>query len=104
MSDPIQLELRVPKGTDVKKLIESFDGELKKHSADFDVKESRKVSPMGMTTPDIILSVAISVGSSAAVHVYRDQIETAAKSAGKLLSTDVRVLFGSNKKSIDEDE
>ncbi len=104
MSDPVQLELRVPKGTDVKQLIESLDGELKKQSADFDVKESHEVKPMGMTTPDIILSVAISVGSSAAVHVYRDQIELAAKSVGEILSTDVRVLFGSKKKSIDEEE
>lgn len=104
MSDPVKFELRVPKGTDVKKLIESFNGELKKQNDEYDVKESHEVKPMGMTTPDIILSVVISVGSSAAVHVYRDQIDSAAKSAGKLLMTDVRVLFGSKKKSIDEDE
>lgn len=103
MSDPVKLELRVPKGTDVRKLIESFDGELKKQSDEFDIKESHEVKPMGMTTPDIILSVVISVGSSAAVHIYRDQIDTAAKSVGKLLMTDVQVLFGSKKKSIDEE-
>ena len=46
----------------------------------------------------------ISLGSSVAVHVYRDEIDAAAKAAGRILKTDIRALFKGEQKSIEDDD
>lgn len=104
MSESVSVELRVPKGADLNGLAQSFGAELKKQNDQLGIENSKEIKPMGMTTPDLIMSVVISIGSSAAVHVYRDQIDAAARAVGKVLNTDVRVLFVTEKKPIDEDE
>lgn len=103
MPESLTLELRTSNTTDVGALKKTFVEELSKQNADLKISEMQEVQAVGMTTPDIILSIIISVGSSAAVHVYRDQVDAAAKATGQFLKTDVRTLFKNKQKSIEDE-
>ncbi|MCD0463052.1 hypothetical protein [Roseiconus lacunae] len=104
MSETLIVELRTSNTADVDQLKETFANELAKQNAELSVSNMKKIEAVGMTTSDLILSVIISLGSSAAVHVYRDEIDAAAKAASKLLKTDVRTFFRGDQKSIEDDE
>lgn len=104
MSDKVEFELRVPNNVSKDELRTTFEKQLSSASSNFSIEKFEKVEAVGMTTPDLIISIIVSAGSSAAIHVYRDQIDAAAKNVGEVLKTDVRTLFKGERKSIEEDE
>ena len=75
MSDQIQFEIRAADTVDSKKLAETFSDELRKQSDNVAIESAGEVPTLGMTTPDVVISIVISVASSAAVHVIREEID-----------------------------
>jgi hypothetical protein len=94
MHESIEFELRAAGDADAEQVQRDFREELAKSLPGAVIQRAEQIKPFGMTDAEIIINILISVGTSVGVHVYRDQIDAAAKAVGKLLKTDVRVIFG----------
>ena len=59
----------------------------------FTVEKVERIKPFGMTGAEIAISFAISLGSSALVHIARDRIDDAVRRVSGVIKKPLRVAF-----------